>query len=144
MVCLFYVLVITAMLIQIYTPDHISLMALFGVIAGMSSIFIILEISQLSNHPRRYYSLLLYNSVDIAAFALPLAGCINQFKIGSSINNQNDLEPRGPYPWFFSFSILFIALHLLFELRVNKDVCQFVTIIVQIFGKIKIFFVIFL
>jgi len=38
----------------------------------------------------------------------------------------------------------FCGWHQLFELRVNRAVCQFVTIIVQIFSKIRVFFIIFL
>ncbi|KAG0251601.1 hypothetical protein BG011_007503 [Mortierella polycephala] len=87
---------------------------------------------------------LIYNLVDIAVFALPLGGCINQFILRSTGNEDNILNPRGPYSWLFSFSILVIAFHLLFELRVNKTVCQFVAVIVGIFGKIQIFFIIFL
>ncbi|KAG0196269.1 hypothetical protein BGX28_010351 [Mortierella sp. GBA30] len=87
---------------------------------------------------------LIYNLVDIAAFALPLGGCINQFCMWSTDNEDNVLNPRGPNSWLFSFSILVIAFHLLFELRVNKTVCQFVTAIVRIFSKIRIFFIIFL
>ncbi|KAF8929548.1 hypothetical protein BGZ47_000985, partial [Haplosporangium gracile] len=87
---------------------------------------------------------LIYNLVDIAVFALPLGGCINQFMVKSAGNEDNDLNPRGPNSWLYSFSILVIAFHLLFELRVNKIVCQFVTAIVRIFSRIRIFFIIFL
>ncbi|KAG0302712.1 hypothetical protein BGZ98_007286 [Dissophora globulifera] len=55
---------------------------------------------------------IIYNLVDIAAFALPLGGCINQFHLMSTINEDFELNPRGPNSWLFSFSILVIAFHL--------------------------------
>ncbi|KAF9085397.1 hypothetical protein BGX29_001979 [Mortierella sp. GBA35] len=54
----------------------------------------------------------IYNLVDVAVFALPLGGCINQFIVRSTDNEDNDLNPRGPNSWLFSFSILVIAFHL--------------------------------
>ncbi|KAG0327835.1 hypothetical protein BGZ99_006789 [Dissophora globulifera] len=142
--CVYYLLVLIMVFLQIFSPDHGSLIAVFGIIAAMSSTFLISEISQFLQNPNRYLRSILYNLVDITAFALPLGGCINQYQLRSSLDGNIELNSRGPNSWLFSFSVLFIALHLLFELRVNRSVCQFVTIIVQIFSKIRIFFIIFL
>ncbi|KAF9359542.1 hypothetical protein BGX26_012090 [Mortierella sp. AD094] len=81
-----------------------------------------------------------YNVVDLAAFGLPLAGSINQLLIHSKkISGDTPLDGNAG---LFSFSVLFMALQFLFELRVNESVCQFVTIIISILGKIRMFFVI--
>ncbi|KAF9282537.1 hypothetical protein BGZ68_005897 [Mortierella alpina] len=83
----------------------------------------------------------MYNAVDFMAFALPFAGSINQLLImsemihGSTANEGN--------AGIFSFAVIFIFLHFLFELRVNKTVCHFVTVIIRIISQIRIFFFIF-
>ncbi|KAG0289070.1 hypothetical protein BGZ97_006578 [Linnemannia gamsii] len=118
--CLFYALVIVTVLLQVYAPSHSSVVVLSGMIGVMSSIFLLLELSQALSNPTRYFKSLIYNLVDIAVFALPLGGCINQFMVRSTGNEDNHLNPRGPNSWLFSFSILIIAFHLLFELRVMK------------------------
>ncbi|KAF9201767.1 hypothetical protein BGZ49_008017 [Haplosporangium sp. Z 27] len=142
--CLFYALVIVTVFLQVYAPTHGSVTVLSGIIGVMSSTFLLLELSQSLRDRIRYLESFIYNLVDIAVFALPLGGCINQLNLRSTANEDNTLNPRGPNSWLFSFSILLIALHLLFELRVNKTVCRFVTAIVRIFSKIRIFFIIFL
>ncbi|KAG0366641.1 hypothetical protein BGX24_003611 [Mortierella sp. AD032] len=79
----------------------------------------------------------IYNMVDIATFGFPLAGSIYQLLV---IYGAVD---KGTNTTLFSFSVLFIFLHFLFELRVNGTICQFVTIIIQILSKIRVFFFIF-
>ncbi|KAF9355058.1 hypothetical protein BGX26_007021 [Mortierella sp. AD094] len=76
--------------------------------------------------------------VDLAAFGLPLVGSTNQLFIHS--NKLSGDTPQDGYALLFSFSVLFMALQFLFELRVNSNVCQFATIIISIFGKIRMFF----
>ncbi|KAG0297569.1 hypothetical protein BGZ96_005877 [Linnemannia gamsii] len=46
-------------------------------------------------------------------------------------------------PGFLSFSVLFITLHMLFELSVVKSVCHFVTIIIQVIKTIRVLFFVF-
>ncbi|KAG0261176.1 hypothetical protein BG011_001282 [Mortierella polycephala] len=87
------------------------------------------------------YKCSVYNALDLAVFGLPLGGSIIEFlnyndKISGKTAHETNI-------WFFGFSALFIALHLLFELRVNKTVCHFVTIIIRILGQIRVFFFIF-
>ncbi|KAF9186367.1 Mitogen-activated protein kinase [Haplosporangium sp. Z 767] len=79
----------------------------------------------------------IYNIIDLAAFALPLAGSINQLLI---ILSDGDIASN---TGVLSFSVLFIFLHFLFELRVSSRVCQFVAIIIRIFGEIRVFLLIF-
>ncbi|KAG0326145.1 hypothetical protein BGZ99_010050 [Dissophora globulifera] len=77
-----------------------------------------------------------YNIIDIVVFTLPLAGSIIQ--IMNIINQDQNGNTN-----VLSFSVLFIFLHCLFELRINKNVCQFVTVIIRIMGRIRVFFVVF-
>ncbi|KAG0250538.1 hypothetical protein BG011_008263 [Mortierella polycephala] len=42
-----------------------------------------------------------------------------------------------------SFSVVFVFLHLLFEFRISKSICKFVTIIIHAFIKIRMFFILF-
>ncbi|KAF9968994.1 hypothetical protein BGZ65_012403, partial [Modicella reniformis] len=120
----------------VYDLNHEnSLTGVFIIIITMASLFLLLEFQQAILHPRRYFKSP-YNILDIVTFALPLAGSISQ------INHINNNDVKGNISTL-SFSVLFIFLHFLFELRVNKKVCQFVTIIIRILGKIRVFFLIF-
>ncbi|KAF9987614.1 hypothetical protein BGZ75_000323 [Mortierella antarctica] len=83
----------------------------------------------------------LYNAVDMAVFGLPLAGSINQLMIAAG-HISGDTPEQGN-AGLYSFSVLFIFLHFLFELRVSSRVCQFVTIIIRIISEIRLFFIIF-
>ncbi|KAF9930919.1 hypothetical protein FBU30_011117, partial [Linnemannia zychae] len=79
----------------------------------------------------------IYNIVDILAFLSPLAGSITQLYIiwGDTSTGWN--------PPLLSFSVLFIFLHFLFELRVIRGVCQFVSIIIKAISSIRVFFFVF-
>ncbi|KAK3843851.1 MAG: hypothetical protein J3R72DRAFT_440090 [Linnemannia gamsii] len=134
--CLYYILVLVTVFLQVYNDQGNSMAGLFVAIYVLSVIFLWLELIQMIRDGRSYLSSI-YNFVDLIVFGLPLAGSINQLCIiwGNS--------PPAGNPALLSFSVLFIFLHFLFELRVNKSVCHFVTIIIQIFEKIKIFFFIF-
>ncbi|KAF8924781.1 hypothetical protein BGZ58_001431 [Dissophora ornata] len=79
----------------------------------------------------------MYNLVDLVTFGIPLAASVNHLLLASKIIQED--HNIG----LFSFSALFIFLHLLFELRVVKSVCYFVTIIIQAIYKIRVFFVVF-
>jgi len=52
--CVYYILVIVAVVLQIDALYPRSSMVLFGVIAGMSIMFLLLELSQVLHNPRRY------------------------------------------------------------------------------------------
>ncbi|KAF9359381.1 hypothetical protein BGX34_008410 [Mortierella sp. NVP85] len=134
--CVFYVLVLVAVFMQVYDSiqSH-SIKGVFIAIIAMASIFLVLEFHQFVSSPRQYISDF-YNFVDIVAFALPLAGSALQLINIRDDNNNGDIST-------LSFSVLFIFLHILFELRVIKSVCHFVAIIVSIISKIRVFFFIF-
>ncbi|KAG0044151.1 hypothetical protein BGZ83_010596 [Gryganskiella cystojenkinii] len=141
--CIYYILVLLAVFMQVYDYEHYALTWVFILITLFACSFLVLEAVQVLHNWRRYVDNIVYNLVDIIVFALPLGGSINQFQ-ALKYPNDPEIYPRGPNNWFLSYSVVFIALHLLFELRVNKSVCQFVTIIVRIFGQIQIFFIIFM
>ncbi|CAO3564372.1 unnamed protein product [Mortierella alpina] len=134
--CCFYLLVLVAVFVQVYGPNRGALAGIFVAIIALASIFLWLELAQLSKHRRGYISSV-YNLVDLAAFALPLAGSINQLILASS----NGAE--GGHTGLLSFAVLMISLHLLFELRVHETVCHFVAIITRVFVEIRVFFIIF-
>ncbi|KAF9955430.1 hypothetical protein BGZ72_003739 [Mortierella alpina] len=134
--CCFYLLVLVAVFVQVYGPNREALTGVFVAIIVLATIFLWLELAQLSKDRRGYISSV-YNLVDLAAFALPLAGSINQLVHTSN----NDAE--GGHTGLLSFAVLIISLHLLFELRVNETVCHFVAIITRIFVEIRVFFIIF-
>lgn len=69
-------------------------------------------------------------------FSLPLGGSAQQ--LWNIYNN----ELKGGVA-VLSFSVLAVALHLLFELRINKSVCKYVTIIQQAIVEIRVFFIVF-
>ncbi|KAG0300818.1 hypothetical protein BGZ98_008846 [Dissophora globulifera] len=133
--CVFYALVLVAVFIQVYSDQRRSLFGVFIAITGLAGIFLWLELLQVIHNPRRYFSSP-YNIIDIVVFTLPLAGSIIQ--IMNIINQDQNGNTN-----VLSFSVLFIFLHCLFELRINKNVCQFVTVIIRIMGRIRVFFVVF-
>ncbi|KAF9908508.1 hypothetical protein EC991_009772 [Linnemannia zychae] len=115
---------------------HPVLTPVYIAIISVASIFLWLEFLQLINEKKKYVTSV-YNVVDIATFGLPLAGSVNQLLIIWGKLNA------GGNPGLISFSVLFIFLHFLFELRVIKSVCHFVTIIIRVVSEIRVFFFIF-
>ncbi|KAF9570291.1 hypothetical protein EC968_002010 [Mortierella alpina] len=134
--CCFYVLVLTTVLMQVYGISNSVLPGMFIAIIVLACMFLCLEASQLAREWRRYLSSV-YNYVDLAAFGLPLAGSINQLV---ALSSKDSTASRSGV---LSFSILFVFLHILFELRINRSVCHYVTIIIRIFSEIRAFFLIF-
>ncbi|KAF9151279.1 hypothetical protein BG015_006869 [Linnemannia schmuckeri] len=134
--CLYYILVLVTVFLQVYSDQGNRMAGLFVAIVALAGVFLWLELIQMIRDKKSYLSSI-YNFVDLVVFGLPLAGSINQLCI-----IWGDTPPGGS-PALLSFSVLFVFLHFLFELRVNKSVCHFVTIIIQIFEKIKVFFFIF-
>ncbi|KAF9909343.1 hypothetical protein EC991_008728 [Linnemannia zychae] len=132
---IFYALVVIAALMQVYYPDPSKLVELFIAIIVIASIFLWLELLQ-AVHKWSRYSGSTYNGVDMVAFALPLIGSAIQLK---SISDNN---PKG-HTRIMSASVLAVFLHMLFELRVFKQVCKYVMIIKQTVIEIRGFFIIF-
>ncbi|KAK3828028.1 MAG: hypothetical protein J3Q66DRAFT_434647 [Benniella sp.] len=132
----FYMMILVAVFLEVYDPTQgHSLRGMFIAIIVLGTIFLILELRQFFNHPRRYITSP-YNVVDLLAFGVPLAGSIIQV---NNIDNDNNKGHKAT----LSFSVLFVFLHMLYELRVNHSVCRFVAIIIRIVGKIRVFFLIF-
>ncbi|KAH7030124.1 hypothetical protein BKA57DRAFT_228090 [Linnemannia elongata] len=131
--CVYYVLVLVGVFFQINKYDNMAtLNAIFISITAMTAIFMWLELFQLIEDKKRYFKSI-YNLVDLLAFTFPMAGSILQL-VRSDPNTQNSL---------FSFSVLFIFLHFLFELRVTRSVCKFVSIIIHAIASIRVFFFVF-
>ncbi|KAG0263515.1 hypothetical protein BG011_008687 [Mortierella polycephala] len=135
--CCYYLLVLAVVFLQVYGGYHGTLFGVFIAVAVSSSIFLWFELIQLFREWRRYVSSM-YNVVDIMAFGLPLAASVNHFLILSGTIDGR--TPEEGHAGFLSFSVLFIFLHVLFELRISKSVCKFVTIIIGAFIKIRLFF----
>ncbi|KAG0249097.1 hypothetical protein BG011_009599 [Mortierella polycephala] len=135
--CCYYALVLTVMFLQVYGSHHGTLFGVFVAIAVLSVIFLWLELIQLIRDWRHYLTSF-YNLVDMMVFGLPLAASINHFLILSgTITGQT---PDDGNAGLLSFSVLFVFLHFIFELRFSKRICQFVTIIVYAFVEIRMFF----
>ncbi|KAG0198388.1 hypothetical protein BGX33_012366 [Mortierella sp. NVP41] len=131
--CFFYALVITGVFIQIYWKDEKQL--LFGVfiaITAYSLVFLWLEFIQFLRNKHDYIRSI-YNWIDIAVFSLPLFGSLRELLLP-------DWHDQNP---FLSLSILFVFLHVLFELRVIRMVCQFSSIIMQALVSIRVFVFVF-
>ncbi|KAG9071773.1 hypothetical protein KI688_005989 [Linnemannia hyalina] len=111
-----------------YKWIDLGLESLFVAIIVVAFIFLWLELVQLLRDKRDYIRSV-YNWVDLLVFLLPLAGAINQILI-----IQGVIE-LGLNPGLLSFS--------LFELRVFKAVCHFVSIIIRAIHAIRVFFFVF-
>ncbi|KAG0361305.1 hypothetical protein BC939DRAFT_527754 [Gamsiella multidivaricata] len=136
---LYYALVLTVTLIQVY--PNMMLTDLRGpliIVVSMGCMFLYLELQQfLADHWK--YVKTPYNVVDVLVFLLPVIGSIQLLiNIPQVENTDKPGDSR-----VLSFSILFIYIHLLFEMRVIRSVCNIVTIILSIVIKIRVFFAIF-
>ncbi|KAG0038855.1 hypothetical protein BGZ82_010652 [Podila clonocystis] len=133
--CIFYLLVLTVSFFQVYYSKPSELYGTYFPIVVLSAIFLWLEFQQGLRNPVRYITSP-YNILDVIVYALPLAG-----GTAGIVQGAMHMDNRATRIW--SFAILFIYIHILFELRVFKSVCKTVTIIVKIVGEIKVFFFIF-
>ncbi|KAG9063127.1 hypothetical protein KI688_004727 [Linnemannia hyalina] len=131
----YYVLVVTAALTQVYNPRPSRLYGVFIAVIAMAVIFITLEIMQAIQDWKRYLRSH-YNIVDVAAFGIPLVASIQQLVL---ICDQKESSNNRA----LSFSVLVVFFHMLIELRISKGVCKYVTIIQQAVVEIWIFFMIF-
>ncbi|KAG0274617.1 hypothetical protein BGZ95_009621 [Linnemannia exigua] len=131
--CVYYVLVLVGVFMQIYSYSNVDAMnGVFIAIIVMASMFLWLEFFQLLEDTKQYLGSV-YNMVDLFAFVTPLVASILQL-VWSDSDAQNSL---------FSFSVLFLFLHFLFELRVIRGVCKFVSIIIHAISSIRVFFFVF-
>ncbi|KAK3833210.1 MAG: hypothetical protein J3R72DRAFT_453610 [Linnemannia gamsii] len=131
--CLYYTLVLGAVITQVYGRiPRVSLIYVYILIIVMASVILLFKLSQFCRH-RRFSP---YGIINITVFALPLAGSVVQIGNIVNMNEKGDIS-------LLSFSVLVIFLHCLFELRVKKRICYFVTVILEIVGQIRIFFLLF-
>ncbi|KAI8599249.1 hypothetical protein EDD21DRAFT_165045 [Dissophora ornata] len=133
--CCFYALVIIASIMQVYYPQPSRLLGLFVAIIVMAAIFIWLELLQAVRSFGRYTNSG-YNFLDILAFSLPMAASIDQIVVISQGDTHGNTR-------LLSFSVLAVFLHMLFELRISRSVCKYVTIIQGAVYEIRVFFIIF-
>ncbi|KAK3809504.1 MAG: hypothetical protein J3Q66DRAFT_354065 [Benniella sp.] len=131
----FYMMVVTAAFMQVYWDHPSRLSGLFWAIIVMAIVFLWLELRQAVGSFKRYRTSG-YNILDVLAFSLPLAASIRQLTMIHREDGQGNSQ-------ILSFSVLAVFLHMLFELRIYKSVCKFVTIIQQAVTEIRVFFVIF-
>ncbi|KAK3841087.1 MAG: hypothetical protein J3R72DRAFT_445923, partial [Linnemannia gamsii] len=131
--CIYYALVLVGVFMQIssYSND-VAMNGVFIVIIFMATMFLWLEFFQLLEDTRQYIRSV-YNMVDLLAFVTPLIASILEL-VWTDPGAQNSL---------LSFSVLFLFLHFLFELRVLRGVCKFVSIIIHAISSIRIFFFVF-
>ncbi|KAF9583333.1 hypothetical protein BGW38_009734, partial [Lunasporangiospora selenospora] len=73
-----------------------------------------------------------YNTLDLIVYAYPLVTSIRQ--ITNTVNDNTSATTAD-----FSFSVVFVFLNLLAELRVSSTVCKYITILFGIFSEIKVF-----
>ncbi|KAI8605359.1 hypothetical protein EDD21DRAFT_432107 [Dissophora ornata] len=132
--CFYYLLVLVVTLLQVYSLPSELTGALIAIIV-LASGFLWLELLQFMKEPGSYLTSP-YNYVDLSVFLLPLTASLAQLVDSEKGNDAGNTRA-------FSFAILVIYVHLLFELRVIKSVCNFVSIILSVIIKIRIFFIIF-
>ncbi|KAF9934802.1 hypothetical protein BGZ67_003660, partial [Mortierella alpina] len=133
---IFYLLMIAAALLQVFRGDqyrtHVTAVFISIIVFGV--VFLWLELLQARQHGKRYRTI--YNLLDILGYTVPVCTSIHQL----IVLYQND--PNG-YTKTLSFAVLIVFLHSLFELRVFKNFCKYVSIIQHTVGEIRTFFVIF-
>ncbi|KAF9285201.1 hypothetical protein BGZ68_004093, partial [Mortierella alpina] len=135
--CIFYVLVVVATLLQVYHENvlHTQLAGCFIAIIVVATVFLWLELLQaIKNFD--LYSGTLYNFLDIVTYSLSIASSIDMLVI--LYNEESAANTR-----ILSFTVLAVFLHMLFELRIYKSVCKYVTIIRESVAEIRAFFFIF-
>ncbi|ORY99578.1 hypothetical protein BCR41DRAFT_215544 [Lobosporangium transversale] len=132
--CIYYLMVLMASFLQVYAEPSTTVFLLICIVA-MAVMFLWLEVIQCLGGPRRYIKNA-FNIVDICAYVLPLSASIVQ--LVTLVRGEGDGNSR-----VFSFAILAVYWHILFELRVIQGVCHTVTIILRVARKIKVFFIIF-
>ncbi|KAI7819400.1 hypothetical protein BC939DRAFT_460144 [Gamsiella multidivaricata] len=133
---IFYMLVLGAVTIQVYGRiPRVSLFSAYIAIIVMASVFLMLKCLRFRRN--RFRDLIsLYGAFEVAVFVLPLVRSIIQILNIVNMDEKGDIS-------FLSFSVLVIFLRCLSELRVKKNIGYFVTVILEIVGRIRLFFLLF-
>ncbi|KAF9574330.1 hypothetical protein EC968_006837 [Mortierella alpina] len=123
--CVFYTLVFVAALLQVYHENvkRVQLGGVFVAIIVVGAVFLWLELLQALKNFKRYRRDL-YNLLDIVAYSLPMVASV----IMLVILCDNDIAANTR---ILSYSVLAVFMHMLFELRIYKSVCKYITIIRQ-------------
>ncbi|KAF9936040.1 hypothetical protein BGZ67_002729 [Mortierella alpina] len=132
--CCFYILVLITAIMQVYSPEQ-ALPGLFIAVIALAAVFLVAELWEILREKKGYFRSG-YNALDVLAYGLPLAASVDQLVAvhqGETLGNTRIL----------SFSVLAVFLHMLFELRIIKSVCKYVSIIEQTVAEIQVFFFIF-
>ncbi|KAG0195745.1 hypothetical protein BGX33_002655, partial [Mortierella sp. NVP41] len=130
----FYILVLTGVFMQIYRGDEgKDISGVFIAIVVTSAFFLWLEFIQMLKDSQGYI-LSIYNTVDLFTFTLPLIGSLREL-FWATADGHNS---------WLSFSVLFIFLHCLFELRVIRFICHFVSMITHAIASIRVFIFVFM
>ncbi|KAF9360155.1 hypothetical protein BGX26_010401 [Mortierella sp. AD094] len=133
--CLYYILITTVAIMQVYFPDFRLLRDAFIAIIVLSAMFLWLELSRAVRCWTRYKSPS-YNITGLLAYLLPMVASIDQLVVILTTNLNGNAR-------LLSFSVLAVFVNMLYELRVIKMVCKYVTIIQRAVGEIMAFFIIF-
>ncbi|KAF9200554.1 hypothetical protein BGZ49_009197 [Haplosporangium sp. Z 27] len=133
--CLYYILVTIVAVLQVYFPDFRVLRGAFIAIIVLSVMFLWLEISRAVRCWTRYKSTS-YNFAGMLAYFLPMVASIDQLVVIMTTDLNGNAR-------LLSFSVLAVFVNMLYELRVIKMVCKYVTIIQRAVGEILAFFIIF-
>ncbi|KAF9961426.1 hypothetical protein BGZ72_003683 [Mortierella alpina] len=122
-------LVVSITFLQIY--GHENLLGGYIAIIYSGYLLLLIERHQMKGGVRRYFSSP-YNYIDLLAYIIPVASSCALIA-----------DPENVYALrALSFSVILVYLHFMFELRVFKNVCKVVTIVVNILLHIPAFFVI--
>ncbi|CAO3568674.1 unnamed protein product [Mortierella alpina] len=127
------ILVIVVTLLQLYEDEEqrANLVGGYITVIVLGYMLLHLEFQQMRGGIGRYISSP-YNYVDLCAYVIPvISSCI------LVANSDHIMALRA-----LSFSVVLIYIHFIFELRVFKNVCRVVTIVVNILSGIPAFFII--
>ncbi|KAF9961425.1 hypothetical protein BGZ72_003682 [Mortierella alpina] len=111
-------------------PDN-YLVGSYVAIIVLGYLLLHLEFQQMRGGLRRYLSSP-YNYIDLPAFVIPMASSCALIADPKNVGALRAL----------SFSVVLVYIHFIFELRVFRNVCKVVTIVVNILLHIPAFFVI--
>ncbi|KAI8351616.1 hypothetical protein B0O80DRAFT_109389 [Mortierella sp. GBAus27b] len=116
---------------------------LFKVSIVLGFALIVYELMQFYDSPKKYIRSP-YNYLDLAACITPVVGCFLFLNTAPKSHESEGIDHGPEEIWVMSFSILFLYMNILFELRVIKHLGIVVNIILNITKRIAWFMLIFL
>ncbi|KAF9955238.1 hypothetical protein BGZ70_010304, partial [Mortierella alpina] len=123
--CMYYLLVVSAALLQIYHKNvgRTQMAGVFIAILPVGVIYLWLELLQAIKDFKKYIRCL-DNALDIVTYTLPMMASVSSLM---ALRNNNPVANTS----LLSYSVLIVLLHMLLELRIYKSVCQYETFIRQ-------------